>query len=159
MTPASPSSQAGMSTAPPGNQQAGMSSFSSAVSMLAPLPGQTFSPSAPQPYGYPSGGQFQQAVPVQAPAAQPMPSDRWDNMATLFQTVRDHARSYEYPAASVAALETVLIRLYLESPLGGMPLSSMQAAVQSGIVRNIVNGHQANMNGDATGSSNANDGS
>lgn len=39
-------------------------------------------------------------------------------MATLFHTIRDHARAFEYPTASVAALETVLIRLYLESPMG-----------------------------------------
>jgi len=44
-------------------------------------------------------------------------NERWDNMATLFNTIRDHARSFEYPSASVAALETVLIRLYLESPM------------------------------------------
>ena len=38
-------------------------------------------------------------------------------MATLFHSIRDHARTYEYPAVSVAALETILIRLYLESPV------------------------------------------
>jgi hypothetical protein len=38
-------------------------------------------------------------------------------MATLFEAVRGHARAFEYPMASVAALETVLIRLYLESPV------------------------------------------
>ena len=92
-----------------------VSSFSSAVSMLAPLPGQVYpqSQTAPQPYNYPSGLQF---APVQAAPA--LPHERWDNMATLFQTIREHARGFEYPAASVAALETIVIRLYLESPMG-----------------------------------------
>lgn len=40
-------------------------------------------------------------------------------MGVLFASVRQHARGFEYPGPSVAALESVLIRLYLESPLGG----------------------------------------
>ena len=40
-------------------------------------------------------------------------------MGVLFQSIREHARSFEFPAPSVAALESVLIRLYLESPIGG----------------------------------------
>ncbi|KAI0347691.1 hypothetical protein BDW22DRAFT_1479629 [Trametopsis cervina] len=43
--------------------------------------------------------------------------ERWDRMAVLFQGVRDHARTFEYPSPSVAALESILIRLYLESPV------------------------------------------
>lgn len=52
----------------------------------------------------------------------PQPSDasqeRWDRMAILFASIRQHARGFEYPSPSVAALESVLIRLYLESPIG-----------------------------------------
>jgi len=40
-------------------------------------------------------------------------------MAILFESIRTHGRVYEYPGPSVAALESVLIRLYLESPVGG----------------------------------------
>ena len=110
--------------------------------MLAPLPGQNFAP-APQPqtFSYQPTVEYGIQVPNQ---------ERWDNMGTLFQTVRDHARSYNYPAASVAALETVLIRLYLESPIGtivnpGIALNRTQAPqMQPGV--NIVN-PQPTMNG------------
>ena len=91
-----------------------VSSFNSAVSMLAPLPQAFPQPqTAPQPYSYQAGPQF---APVHAASA--LPHERWDNMATLFQTIREHARVFEYPPASVAALETIVIRLYLESPMG-----------------------------------------
>jgi len=43
--------------------------------------------------------------------------DRWDRLAVLFETIRDHARGYDFPGASVVALESILIRLYLESPV------------------------------------------
>jgi hypothetical protein len=42
-------------------------------------------------------------------------------MSVLFESIRTHARTYEYPGPSVVALESVLIRLYLESPVGGGP--------------------------------------
>ena len=95
-----------------------VSSFSSAVSMLAPLPGQPFpqpqTASVPQPYGYPNPTAYTTHLHPQPT----LPHERWDNMATLFQTIREHARVFEYPPASVAALETIVIRLYLESPMG-----------------------------------------
>jgi hypothetical protein len=72
-------------------------SMPAAISLLAPLPPPP--PSAPQP----------------ANASQ----ERWDRMGVLFQSIRQHARGFDYPGPSVAALESVLIRLYLESPLGG----------------------------------------
>lgn len=79
--------------------------------MLAPLPAQTMYAQQPSLQQYPY-------TPPAAPAAAASLShDRWENMATLFEAVRGHARSFEYPTASVAALETVLIRLYLESPV------------------------------------------
>ncbi|KAJ6503306.1 hypothetical protein C8R47DRAFT_969284 [Mycena vitilis] len=84
--------------------------FSTAVSMIAPLP--AAQAMFPQPTTY------QYGVSAVAPSATPSLShDRWENMATLFESVRGHARTFEYPTASVAALETVLIRLYLESPV------------------------------------------
>ncbi|KAI0686073.1 hypothetical protein BC835DRAFT_1288657 [Cytidiella melzeri] len=43
--------------------------------------------------------------------------ERWDRMAVLFQEIREHARTYEYPSPSVVALESILIRMYLESPM------------------------------------------
>jgi hypothetical protein len=91
--------------------------FTNAVSMLAPLPAPVFTQ---QPSQY-----AQAATP--APAASPSVShDRWENMATLFESVRGYARTFEYPTATVAALETVLIRLYLESPvtMGSQPLTT-----------------------------------
>jgi hypothetical protein len=105
-----------------GNTVAGPSSvgqlnntLGSAVSMLAPLPGQGPYPHPPpQTYSYaPAPQPF---APL--PAHPPMSHDRWENMATLFNSIREHARAFEYPSVSVAALETVLIRLYLESPVG-----------------------------------------
>lgn len=49
--------------------------------------------------------------------------DRWDRLATLFRSVHTHALGFEYPEASVNALENVLVKLYLESPLAGSTMS------------------------------------
>ncbi|EKM84160.1 hypothetical protein AGABI1DRAFT_104119 [Agaricus bisporus var. burnettii JB137-S8] len=136
-------------------------SFSSAVSMLAPLPTQnTFSVASPQTYSYtastaplnyPSGP----SQSISTPAPTNLGNDRWENMATLFQSIRHHARNFEYPGASVAALETILIRLYLESPVGvGMSsanMSSMMPAVMAH-ARSVAN----NQNGIQPGPSAAN---
>lgn len=56
------------------------------------------------------------------PVATPLPQialaqERWDRMSVLFQGIRDNARTFDYPGPSVAALESILIRLYLESPI------------------------------------------
>ncbi|KAJ7193389.1 hypothetical protein GGX14DRAFT_478809 [Mycena pura] len=94
--------------------------LSNAISMIAPLPtAQTMFP--PQPALPPH---FQLPQQTQSAASTSHSHDRWENMATLFQAVRGHARAFEYPTASVAALETVLIRLYLESPvtMGSQPI-------------------------------------
>lgn len=119
-----------------GNAVAGPSSagppsntFGSAVSMLAPLPGQEPYPHhPPQTYGYVPPSQPFTPLPTQPP----MSPDRWENMATLFNSIREHARGFEYPSVSVAALETVLIRLYLESPvgLGAQPMVMQNNAAQ-----------------------------
>lgn len=61
-------------------------------------------------------------------------------METLFQSVRENARSFTYPGASVALLETVLIRLFLEGPQPVMgqqpmavtPMQSMSAPAMEG---------------------------
>ena len=64
------------------------------------------------------------ATPPQGPSAQ---QEAWERMNVLFNTIRGHARTYEYPGASVAALESVLLRLYIESPVnvvgGGVGLA------------------------------------
>jgi hypothetical protein len=101
--------------------------FGSAVSMLAPLPGQGHGPypQPPQTYGYVAAPQS--FAPLSAHP--PVSHDRWENMATLFNSIRDHARGFEYPSVSVAALETVLIRLYLESPVG---IGSQPMIMQNG---------------------------
>lgn len=57
-------------------------------------------------------------------------------MHVLFNSIRDNSRSgFEFPGPSVAALESVLIRLYLESPVGGVLMGvngmSVDHAVQS----------------------------
>ena len=53
-------------------------------------------------------------------------------MSVLFNAIREHARAYEYPTPSVVALESVLIRLYLESPMammGGPGLGALGAGM------------------------------
>ncbi|KIJ29337.1 hypothetical protein M422DRAFT_76765 [Sphaerobolus stellatus SS14] len=86
-------------------------SMSSAISLISPL---TPTPPIHQP---PDSSQA-----------------RWDRMAILFGSIRQHARTFEYPAPSVAALESVLIRLYLESPMDPSGLSGtvMNGMGQSG---------------------------
>jgi hypothetical protein len=128
-----------------------VSSFNSAVSMLAPLPQAFPQPqAAPQPYNYQASPQY---APVHAGSSS-LPNERWDNMATLFQTIREHARVFEYPPASVAALETIVIRLYLESPMG--VTQNMAPINQNGIrgppppqnhMHTQTPSHQSNMNG------------
>jgi hypothetical protein len=46
-----------------------------------------------------------------------MERERWDRMDVLYQNIRNNARQFEYPVASVAALESVLVRMYFESPI------------------------------------------
>ena len=82
-----------------------------------------------------------------------MSQDRWENMATLFQSVRENARAFEYPLPSIAALESCLIRLYLESPQAMMaagmhpqqhPHPGMMSAPPSAISAQPVPQQQAN---------------
>ncbi|KAF7307118.1 hypothetical protein MIND_00505200 [Mycena indigotica] len=68
--------------------------------MLPPAPGVIYPP--PMMVPWPGGS---------------LPQDRWENLAQLFHSVREHARTFEFPMGSVAALESVLVRLLLESPV------------------------------------------
>ena len=64
-------------------------------------------------------------LPVPVPAAQVisggdrgrMERERWERMDVLYQSIRNNANQFEYPAPSVAALESVLVRMYFESPM------------------------------------------
>ncbi|KZS95852.1 hypothetical protein SISNIDRAFT_483277 [Sistotremastrum niveocremeum HHB9708] len=117
-------------------------SVPNSISMIAPLP-QTLTPlpvpvqsvSQPPPHPTPHSHQHSSHTshshhPQQQPQQpsqqstqqqQQDPSqDRWERMTVLFQSARSHTRNgFEFPSASVAALESVLIRLYLESPMIG----------------------------------------
>ncbi|THV07600.1 hypothetical protein K435DRAFT_959672 [Dendrothele bispora CBS 962.96] len=122
-------------------------SYSSAVSMIAPLPQQTYPPQQ-QAYNY------QHPYPY-PPAPPPQPSDafahdRWQNMETLFHSVREHARTFTYPPASVAALENVLIRLFLESPTQVMQVAPAPVPPNSQSTSTHMTGMSGNE--DASGS-------
>lgn len=69
-------------------------------------------PALPLPPSVPSPTQ-----PVVGVERGRMERERWDRMDVLYQNIRGSARQFEYPAASVAALESVLVRMYFESPL------------------------------------------
>ncbi|KAF8632995.1 hypothetical protein AX15_001592 [Amanita polypyramis BW_CC] len=74
---------------------------------------------------------YSNAIPAQNFIhSQNLSHDRWENMATLFQSIRENARTFEYPSVSIAALESILIRLYLESPMVFAPQPAMGAVVQ-----------------------------
>ncbi|KAH9937333.1 uncharacterized protein B0H18DRAFT_970107 [Fomitopsis serialis] len=102
----------------PTNTVAGPSSASTPPDHIPPPP-----PAGP--FSHPS---FQSAISMPAPMPPGMPpqqhdleQERWDRMGVLFGSIREQTRTFSYPAASVAALESVLIRLYLEGPVAGMP--------------------------------------
>ncbi|KAI0322184.1 hypothetical protein OF83DRAFT_1279895 [Amylostereum chailletii] len=73
-------------------------------------------------------------VPMPMPVPPPPPPgvpierlerERWDRMELLWQHIRNSARGFEYPAPSVAALESVLLRMYFESPPQPAPMPMM----------------------------------
>ncbi|KAH7885986.1 hypothetical protein F5I97DRAFT_1876854 [Phlebopus sp. FC_14] len=73
----------------------------------------------PHPFPhYPQG--VSSPYPHLVPGPQAVQQEQWDRMSVLFNAVREHARAYDYPGPSVVALESVLVRLYLESPMGMM---------------------------------------
>jgi hypothetical protein len=49
----------------------------------------------------------------------PTAHDRWERLAVLFRSVHTHALTFDYPDESVNVLESMLVKLYLESPLVG----------------------------------------
>ncbi|KAA1468037.1 hypothetical protein DENSPDRAFT_743872, partial [Dentipellis sp. KUC8613] len=78
------------------------------------------------------------SIPPPTPSAPPVPApggmssdrermerERWDRMDVLFQNIRNNARHFEYPPPSVAALESVLVRMYFESPLQPAQITMM----------------------------------
>jgi hypothetical protein len=93
------------------------------VPALTPTP-------TPHPFPVPSPNQ-----PVVTDERERMERERWDRMDVLYQNIRNNARQFEYPAASVAALESVLVRMYFESPIPaphpqpGPPFTYAPAAV------------------------------
>jgi hypothetical protein len=79
----------------------------------------------PLPHGLGGVMPLPPPLPVPASAAQVIPAadrerierERWGRMDVLYQNIRHHANQFEYPAPSVAALESVLVRMYFESPI------------------------------------------
>jgi hypothetical protein len=90
---------------------------------VTPLPATSSAPappSVPVPAPTPAPHPFPVPSPNQAVATnerERMERERWDRMDVLYQSIRNNARQFEYPAASVAALESVLVRMYFESPI------------------------------------------
>ncbi len=86
------------------------------------------------------------------PDAQMQPTaitqDRWQNMQTLFNAIREHSRGFNYPFASVIALESVLIRLFLESPV------SLQATMTPSTANGVAQPGSTSDNGQAGPSTN-----
>lgn len=98
-------------------------SFTSATS----LPAQNaYQQSPPNAYAYPNTMASQTYAPPQN-----LSHDRWENMTTMFHSVRENARTHEYPSVSIAALESVLIRMYLESPITYAPQHGMSTTLQT----------------------------
>ncbi|KAG6911605.1 hypothetical protein DXG01_011908 [Tephrocybe rancida] len=125
---AGPSSASASAPAPAPQPQPTMTMFSS-VPMInsLPAPNQPLQYAPPQPFqNYPPPN-----FPTHPPFPTPLTHERWENMTLLFNSVREHARGFEYPTVSVAALETILIRLYLESPVALNPQPSMASIIQN----------------------------
>ncbi|KZT02491.1 uncharacterized protein LAESUDRAFT_730238 [Laetiporus sulphureus 93-53] len=122
----SPSSAAPSCTgATPVSAVAGLSPVSPQSASAPPPAHHPLSPHLPQRYQTSISMVAPPPPPpaVHQPVAQPsmdMSQERWDRMGVLFGSIRDHARTFQYQPASMAALESVLIRLYLESPMAGM---------------------------------------
>lgn len=101
--PSNGAPSAAPSPIPQPSQSPSLQTFQTAMAMMGPQ----------QPQ------QPQQTIPISAIDPQMIAQDRWDRMGVLFQGIRENARSFEYPAPSIAALESILLRLYLESPING----------------------------------------
>ena len=122
--------------------------FSSAVSMIAPLPNVfASSPHLYVPQHYPPPDH---PVSPSISGAQ----ERWERMTILYNAIREHARGFQYPGPSVTALESILIRLYLESPIGNAPSSSLDGGITASVSQGhtVLNGFTAGESNSATGS-------
>ena len=85
------------------------------VPMSSPAAASNSAPAAASPpLPFPAPSQTQEAFRADHARTE---SERWDRMDVLYQSIRNNMRQFEYPAASVAALESVLVRMYFESPL------------------------------------------
>jgi len=77
--------------------------------------------------------------------------EKWDRMEVLFQTIRNNARQFEYPAPSVAALESILMRMYFESPLQPPQIPMMASQPPSLVGANQMEMPDDALSGDGTG--------
>jgi hypothetical protein len=115
--------------------------------MIAPLPDvYTLSPPTPHLYvhqHYPTSDPHFPSIPV--------PQERWERMSVLYNSIREHARGFEYPGPSIAALESILIRLYLESPIGTAALPSSNPIGGEMLIPRSQRHSVPNLNGFASG--------
>ncbi|KII94111.1 hypothetical protein PLICRDRAFT_101062 [Plicaturopsis crispa FD-325 SS-3] len=139
-----PRADGGSSTPPP--PSAGPSS-------VAPSHPPAYAPMmAAPPQAYPPPSQHF-VNPQQPPNSLAVSQDRWDRMAVLFSSIRENARAFEYPGPSVVALESVLIRLYLETPVGQsaqQPPGMQPQAMQNQNPGGSASAHGLNGNGMAS---------
>jgi hypothetical protein len=104
----------------------------SAVAMPPVLPMSTALPISPQILHATQLLQLQAFTPfpplegTSSAVSQPEnPAERWERLDALFQSVRDAARTFTFPMASISALEAVLLRLYLDSPVVAATASAL----------------------------------
>jgi hypothetical protein len=119
-------------TAPsPSHDQRDESIIEQSLSAPSPAPAPTPIPTPVQPAASTSISQIAPLPQLFEPPGVSVNDsrERWERMGVLFESVRNHARTYNYPQPSVAALEGVLIRLYLESPLSTPAAGSQQMNV------------------------------
>ncbi|KAF7793403.1 hypothetical protein EIP86_004515 [Pleurotus ostreatoroseus] len=145
MGPPTSTSAAQPAAAPPGNPVAGPSAMS-VQPTVAPQSTALGAHVQTAQQQQPQQPTFEAAImgiapPAQPPAPPDLTQERWDRMSVLFQAIRDNARNFEYPAPSVAALESVLVRLYLESPMGG------GASHVYNVANDLTSTHAGSMNG------------
>ncbi|KAF8922113.1 hypothetical protein CPB85DRAFT_1427445 [Mucidula mucida] len=128
--------------------------FTSNVSMIAPLPQHPqhahtqYQPQPQAQYAYVPQGYPMAPMPDAQMQPTAITQDRWQNMQTLFNAIREHSRGFNYPFASVIALESVLIRLFLESPV------SLQAAMTPSTANGVAQPGSTSDNGQAGPSTN-----
>jgi len=106
------------------------------------------------------------ALSVPVPAAQTMSAaerermvrERWERMDVLYQSIRNNANQFDYPAASVAALESVLVRMYFESPISA-PQHPQPHPVSFPLTQSGHPQHPGHVNADNVDSSDSSSGS